>query len=43
VRETTQAVRELPSRQYIGWDDSDTARIEGQLGERQSIRDDVSA
>jgi hypothetical protein len=34
LRETRDAIRALPSRQYIGWDQDDTAEIEQRLNER---------
>jgi hypothetical protein len=34
LRETRDAIRALPSRQYIGWDQEDTAEIEERLDER---------
>ena len=40
LRETRDAIRELPSRQYIGWGQDDTAEIEQRLNERQNDRAD---
>ena len=34
LRETRDAIRALPSRQYIGWDQDDTSEIEERLNER---------
>ena len=42
VNRVESAVRDLPSRQGIYWDDSDTAQMESRLGEQQSICDDLS-
>ena len=39
ARETRDAVRALPSRQYIAWGADDTANVEEQLSERQDVRD----
>ena len=38
LRETRDAIRALPSRQYIGWDQDDTAEIEQRLNERLEDR-----
>lgn len=32
------AVRELPSRQYIGWENDDTAEFEQRLDDREADR-----
>lgn len=39
ARETRDAVRALPSRQYIAWGNEDTANVEEQLSDRQDVRD----
>jgi hypothetical protein len=38
LRETRDAIRALPSRQYIGWDQDDTAALEQRLEERVQDR-----
>jgi len=38
VQEARDAVRELPNRQYIGWDNGDTAEVEQRLGDREADR-----
>jgi hypothetical protein len=38
LRETRDAIRALPNRQYIGWDQEDTAEIEQRLNERAEDR-----
>jgi hypothetical protein len=38
LRENRDAIRALPSRQYIGWDQEDTAELEERLNERAEDR-----
>jgi hypothetical protein len=38
MRETRDAVRDLPSRQYITWEDEDTAHVEEKLNDRVDDR-----
>ena len=38
VRETTAAVRALPSRQHISWGDADTEQLEDRLADRADVR-----
>jgi hypothetical protein len=40
LRETRDAIRELPNRQYIGWGQEDTAEVEQRLKERVADRGD---
>ena len=36
VLRVEKAVRKLPDRQFIGWDNDDTAEVEQHLGEREA-------
>jgi hypothetical protein len=39
LRETRDAIKDLSSRQYIAWDQQDTAELEDRLGERADDRE----